>query len=51
MSDITKSILLTCGVCCIYPIILSIIAVIVDRRIRTHGWRSLIARIGKQDES
>jgi hypothetical protein len=51
MNDATLSILLTCGVCCVYPLIAAVTAVIVDRRVRAHGWRSLIPQGKVKNES
>ena len=45
MNDLSNSgTWLACGVLCIWPLIVSALAIAVERRVRTHGWQSLLPR-------
>lgn len=41
MDITTKSYLLVCGLCCIYPILAGVIAVLGYRRYQAGGWRNV----------
>lgn len=37
-----QAILISCGVCCVWPLIVAAAAIAIDRRVRIAGWRSLL---------
>ena len=38
------------GLCCIWPLIVHVILLSITRRVKEHGWKSLIFGVDKHDQ-
>lgn len=50
MNDVTKGALFVALICCIWPLIVAIIGIIIDRRYREGGWKAVISLITRSKD-